>query len=130
MKPPVLVAVCSSEFVTTTSAVPAVPAGVVATIDVGVTTVTLVAATPPTVTPDEPPGVKFVPVIVMFVASSAEPEDGVTLEIVGAGNASEATPVPVVTVIGEPWPVWEASNRQATYSVDGSTEIHSLVVQS
>ena len=102
-----------------------------ASIDVGVTTVTLVAGTPPTVTSDEPPGVKLVPVIVMVVFPAVEPVDGDTPEIVGAGNAPGATPVPVVTVKGEPRPVSNSLlTRQATYSVDGSTENHPVLFQS
>ena len=57
--------------VTTTLAVPAVPAGVVAVIEVALTTTTLVAAVPPIVTPVAP--VKFVPVIVTACPPAAGP---------------------------------------------------------
>ena len=53
-------------------------------IDVDDTTVAPVAATPPTVTPNDPPEVKFVPVIAIAVPPAAEPVDGETPEIVGA----------------------------------------------
>jgi hypothetical protein len=52
-------------MVTITVWTPAVPAGVLAVIVVGLTTTTFVAALPPMVTPSEVPLVcKFVPVIV------------------------------------------------------------------
>ena len=63
---------------------PAVPVGVTAVIDVSLTTTTLVAATPPTVTLDPP--IKFVPVIVMGVPPAIDPDDGLTLAIVGAAT--------------------------------------------
>ncbi len=88
-----LVAVCPSLFVTTTFAAPAVPAGVVAVIDVADTTVAPVAATPPTVTPNDPPEVKFVPVIVIAVPPAAEPVDGEIPETVGAVGAAAAAPI-------------------------------------
>ena len=70
--------------VTTTLAVPADPAGVVAVIVVAFTTVTLVAATPRIVTPVAP--VKLAPVIVILVPPKVEPLAGLTLLTVGAGN--------------------------------------------
>ena len=88
-----LVAVCPSLFVTTTFAAPAVPAGVVAVIDVDDTTVAPVAATPPTVTPNDPPEVKFVPVMVIAVPPAAEPVDGEIPETVGATGAAAASPI-------------------------------------
>ena len=69
--------------VTLTDAVPAVPAGVVAVIDVALTTVTDVAATPPTVTAVAP--VKSVPVIVSTVLPASGPLAGETLDTVGTG---------------------------------------------
>ena len=63
---------------------PAVPVGVTAVIDVSLTTTTLVAATPPTFTLDPP--IKFVPVIVMAVPPAIDPDDGLTLAMVGAAT--------------------------------------------
>ena len=63
---------------------PAVPVGVTAVIDVSLTTTTLVAATPPTVTLDPP--IKFVPVIVIAVPPVVSPTFGLTDEIVGAAT--------------------------------------------
>jgi hypothetical protein len=60
---------------------PAVPAGVTAVTVVEFTTDTLVAALPPTVTPDVP--VRFVPEMVKAVPPAVEPEAGLTAEIVG-----------------------------------------------
>jgi len=71
--------------VTSTLAVPAEPAGVVAVIEVALTTVTLVAAAPPMVTPVAP--VKLVPVIVTFVPPNVEPELGLIPLTVGRGTA-------------------------------------------
>ena len=68
--------------VTTTLAVPADPAGVVAVIEVALTTVTPVAAAPPMVTAVAP--VKFVPVIVTDCPPAKEPEDGLMAVTVGA----------------------------------------------
>ena len=61
--------------VTRTLAVPAVPAGVVAVIVVALTTVKLVAATPPKVTAMVP--VRLVPAIVTLVPPSVLPLAGV-----------------------------------------------------
>ena len=61
---------------------PAAPAGVTAVIEVASTTLTLVAATPPTVTLLAP--VKLVPVMVIAVPPEAGPDDGLTLAMVGA----------------------------------------------
>jgi hypothetical protein len=69
--------------VTRTLAVPANPAGVVAAIDVALTTVTPVAETPPIVTEVTP--VKFVPVIVTEVPPRVDPVAGDTPVTVGAG---------------------------------------------
>ena len=60
--------------VTTTLAVPAVPAGAVAVIVVLLTTVVFVAATPPIVTPVAP--VKLVPVMVTLVPPAVGPLTG------------------------------------------------------
>ena len=70
--------------VTATSFAPAAPAGVTAVMDVSLTTTTLVAATPPTVTLDPP--IKFVPVIVIAVPPVMSPTFGLTEEIVGAAT--------------------------------------------
>ena len=70
--------------VTATSFAPAAPAGVTAVIDVSLTTTTLVAGLPPTVTLLAP--VKLVPVIVMAVPPAIDPDDGLTLVIVGAAT--------------------------------------------
>ena len=69
--------------VTTTSFAPAVPEGVTAVIEVALTTTTLVAAAPPTVTVAP---LKFVPVMVIAVPAVNGPEDGLTLAIVGAAT--------------------------------------------
>jgi hypothetical protein len=69
--------------VTTTLAVPADPAGVVAVMDVGLTTDTVVAATPPIVTPVAP--VNPVPEIVTAVPPVVVPLLGVSEVTVGAG---------------------------------------------
>ena len=58
------------------------PAGVTAVIEVALTTTTLVAGTPPTVTLLAP--VKFVPVIVIGVPPANTPVFGFTELIVGA----------------------------------------------
>ena len=70
--------------VTRTLAVPAVPAGAVAVMLVGLATVMPVAATPPMVTEVAP--VKFVPVIVTLVPPSVVPVAGAMLVTVGAGG--------------------------------------------
>ena len=70
--------------VTATLCAPAVPGGVTAVIEVALTTTTLVAATPPTVTLLAPG--KFVPVIVKGVLPKVEPVVGEMLEMVGAGT--------------------------------------------
>ena len=68
--------------VTVTVTAPALPAGVVAVIDVLLTTTTFVAAVPPNVT--VAPAAKFVPVIVTDVPPAVEPLFGDTLLTVGA----------------------------------------------
>jgi hypothetical protein len=67
--------------VTTTSKVPAACTGVVAVTWVALTTLTPVAAVPPTVT--VAPAAKFVPVIVMTVPPDAGPDVGLTAPTVG-----------------------------------------------
>jgi hypothetical protein len=79
----VLAALLPPGVVTTTLAVPAAPAGVVAVIDVALATETLVAATPPIVTPVAP--VNPVPVIVTGVPPAVVPLLGVNELTVGAG---------------------------------------------
>ena len=61
---------------------PVIPVGVLAVIEVGLTTTTLVAATPFTFTLVAP--VKLVPVIVKAVPPAIDPEAGLTVVIVGA----------------------------------------------
>jgi len=68
--------------VTATVTAPALPAGVVAVIDVLLTTTTLVAAVAPNFT--VAPAAKFVPVIVTAVPPVAGPLFGLTLLTVGA----------------------------------------------
>ena len=67
--------------VTVTVTAPALPAGVVAVIDVLLTTTTLLAAAEPNVT--VAPDAKFVPVIVTTVPPAATPLFGDTLLTVG-----------------------------------------------
>jgi hypothetical protein len=69
------------DVVTATLFAPALPAGVTAVMLVDETTLTLVAATPSTVTLLAP--VKSVPVIAIAVPPRVVPDDGLTLEIVG-----------------------------------------------
>jgi len=70
--------------VTTTSTVPNAWAGVVAVIEVPLTTVTPVAAVPPKVTEVAP--IKSVPVIVTAVPPAIGPVAGVTLVTVGSAT--------------------------------------------
>jgi hypothetical protein len=69
--------------VTRTLAAPGAPAGVVAVIEVALTTVTPVAAAPPIVTDVAP--VRFVPVIVTEVPPRVIPVAGDTAITVGTG---------------------------------------------
>ena len=70
--------------VTRTLAVPAVPAGVVAVMEVAFTTTTLVAAAPPRVTLVAP--VKLVPVMVTAWPPADEPVDGLIALTEGAAR--------------------------------------------
>jgi len=70
--------------VTSTLAVPAEPAGVVAVIEVALTTVTPDAAVPPMVTAVAP--VKPVPVMVTLVPPDVEPEVGLIALTVGGAT--------------------------------------------
>ena len=70
--------------VTATLLAPAVPAGVLAVMEVAFTTTTLVAATPLTITLVVP--VKLVPVIVNVVPPRVDPEVGEMDVMVGAGT--------------------------------------------
>src|SRR3989442_1757360 len=79
-----LVALDWPPTVTITSNVPATCAGVVALICVALTTLTLVAGVPPTVTVAL--ASKFVPVIVIAVPPAIGPEVGLTPVTVGAGG--------------------------------------------
>ena len=73
----------------TLTALPAVPAGVVAVMVLSLSTVKLVAATPPMVTPVAP--VKSAPVMVIIVPPAVDPLVGEILFTVGAGvTATEA----------------------------------------
>ena len=81
----VLVALVPMGVVTSTLAVPTLPAGVVAVILVSLTTITLAAAAPPMVTAVAP--VKSVPVMVMGVPPFAAPVAGEILVTVGATAA-------------------------------------------
>ena len=72
--------------VTATLLAPAVPAGVLAVIDVALTTATFVAATLFTVTLVAP--VRLVPEIVIEVPPLVGPEVGLTVEIVGTATAT------------------------------------------
>ena len=87
-----------TEVVTATLCAPAVPAGVMAVMDVLDTTTTLVAGLPPTVTLLAP--VKLLPVIVMAVPPKVVPEVGETLEIVGAGIARKPVLSNVASLAG------------------------------
>jgi hypothetical protein len=69
-------------LVTVTVTAPALPAGVVAVMDVPLTTTTLVAAAVPNVT--VAPATKFVPVMVTAVPPAVGPLFGLTLVTVGA----------------------------------------------
>src|SRR6266481_1514127 len=82
VKPPASVPLCVSAFVTVTLTAPAACAGVVAVIVVPLTTVTPVAALPPTLT--VAPVTKLVPVIVTAVPPAVGPDEGATLATVGA----------------------------------------------
>ena len=74
---------CVSLLVTVALTAPAACAGVVAVIVVAFTTVTPVAAVPPTLT--VAPAAKPVPVIVTAVPPAVGPDGGATLSTVGAG---------------------------------------------
>jgi hypothetical protein len=91
VKPPISEPLCESGFVTLTLTAPAAWAGVVAVIDVLVTTMTLVAAVPPNVT--VAPLTKFVPVIVTLVLPTVGPEFGETLATVGALTERKLNPL-------------------------------------
>ena len=73
-------------MVTSTLAVPAVPAGVVAVIDESLTTTTLVAATPPTLTAVAP--VKPVPLKLIVVPPAGGPVGGLMAVTVGAATGA------------------------------------------
>ena len=78
-----MMALVPPAVVTVTSPVPAVPAGVVAVIEVLDPTAKLVAATPPNFTPVAP--LKALPVMVTVWPPATGPELGETLLTVGAG---------------------------------------------
>ena len=81
MNPFVKLPLCVSGFVTVTVTAPPLPAGVVAVMDVLLTTTTLVAAVPPKVT--VAPLAKFMPVIVTAIPPAVDPLFGATLVTVG-----------------------------------------------
>jgi hypothetical protein len=87
-------------LVTVTLTAPIVWAGVVAVIVVLLTTVTPVAALPPTLT--VAPAVKFAPVMVTAVPPVIEPVLGDTPLIAGGGTIAKFKPVtlPLFTVAG------------------------------
>ena len=78
-----MAALLPAGVVTMTLAEPAEPAGVVAVIEVALTTATPVAATPPKVTLVAP--VNVVPVMVTLVPPAMGPEFGLTEVTVGPG---------------------------------------------
>jgi len=79
------VALWASALITVRLTVPDAPAGVVAVIVVPLTTETLPAGLPPRLT--VAPETKFVPEIVIGVPPIVDPEAGITVLTVGAGNA-------------------------------------------
>jgi hypothetical protein len=87
--------------VTTTVTPPAAWEGVVAVIEVLLTTVTLVAAVPPKLT--VAPETKLVPVIVTPVPPPADPESGDTDVTVGAGALLEPFRRTKLATDGTPW---------------------------
>ena len=100
MNPLARLPLCPPGLVTFTAAAPAVPAGVVAVIDVLLTTTTLVAAAMPKVTVS--PEAKFVPVIVTAVPPAVDPLLGETLVTVGAGPTDGANVAICITHAPEP----------------------------
>ena len=82
--------------VTATLLAPAVPAGVFAVIVVALTTTTLVATTPLTVTLVAP--VRLVPEMVIDVPPLVGPEVGLTVEIVGTATATYVNALALVAV--------------------------------
>jgi hypothetical protein len=84
VNPFVRLPLCPLLLVTVTVTAPALPAGVVAVIDVLLTTTTFVAAVAPNVT--VAPAAKFVPVIVTAVPPATAPLLGLTLLTVGAAT--------------------------------------------
>jgi hypothetical protein len=84
-------------MVTTTLAVPAAPAGVVALMVVGFTTEKVVAAAPPKVTLLAP--VKFVPVMVTLFPPATGPELGLTEVTVGNGLTANVNPLVAVFAV-------------------------------
>jgi hypothetical protein len=83
VKPLVRLPLCMPGLLTVTVTAPAACAGVVAVIEVLLTTTTFVAAVPPNVT--DAPETKFVPVIVTAVPPDVDPLFGLTLVTVGTG---------------------------------------------
>ena len=81
-----------SVLATVTFFAPAVPAGVTAVIEVELATTTLVAEVPPMVT--VAPLTNPVPVIVIAVPPSVEPEEGEVVLIVGAETVLKLRTVP------------------------------------
>ena len=115
MKPPESVADCVSAFVTVTSADPGVPAGVTAVMEVALTNVTEVAATPPTVT--VAPEAKSVPVIVIVVPPAEGPSAGETPVTVGAGAASASRVSSTSSISANASPTASAVATRETFEV-------------
>src|SRR5438876_12052197 len=106
------------------STVPAACAGVVAVICVALTTVTPVAAVPPTVT--VAPAAKLVPVIVIAVPPAVGPEVGLTAVTVGGGTAGQFANLKVpmrVCQFHVPFAVRYSVVYQNVQSSEGSTNI-------
>ena len=83
--------------VTSTLAVPALPAGVVAVIEVELTTVKLVAVAPPIVTAVAP--VKSVPVMVTACTPASGPDDGLIAVTAGATQTTNTYAAPAAIAL-------------------------------
>jgi hypothetical protein len=113
-------------LVTVAVTAPAVPAGVVAVMVVAFTTVTLVAALLPNVTPA--PATKFVPVIVTAVPPAVDPLFGATLATVGTGPDTAANVTICITQGPEPVNVAVALLLPAVVTILSSARSPSGVV--
>src|SRR3989442_1657961 len=110
-----LVALDWPPTVTITSNVPATCAGVVALICVALTTLTLVAGVPPTVTVAL--ASKFVPVIVIAVPPAIGPEGGLTPVTVGAGGGGAAYVNWAAGLVALDWPFTATAPPTVTVAV-------------